>query len=392
MPIAQVLSSANAPVKIWTNEIESSAYDQLKNTAALPFVFKWVAAMPDVHWGKGATVGSVIASKTAVCPACVGVDIGCGMITVKTELNYKKVLDHLDLLYDKIVEEIPVGRESNKKVSSVVLNWSGWQSWADLSLFDESAKSRALSQLGSLGGGNHFIEICLDEENNVWVMLHSGSRNVGKTLAEYHIDKAKGLMKKMFISLPDPDLAYVVQGTAEFTQYMHDLRWAQDYAFQNRVEMMTRVKRILADLFNDGERLPVSSEINCHHNYVAEEVHYGEKVLVTRKGAIKAHLGDLGIIPGSMGACSYIVEGLGNKDSFMSAPHGAGRKMSRNQAKKQFTVDDLRQQTEGVKCRKDEGIVDEIPGAYKSIDTVIENSSDLVKVVAKLKQVLCVKG
>jgi tRNA-splicing ligase RtcB len=251
---------------------------------------------------------------------------------------------------------------------------------------------RAREQLGTLGGGNHFIEVCLDLEGGVWVMLHSGSRNIGKVLAETHIEKAKGLMKQYFIELGDPDLAYLAQGTFEFAEYIADLKWAQSYAFRNRIRMMDLVMKDLAHAFNGGAPLERLLEVNCHHNYVDWEHHFGENVMVTRKGAVRARQGELGIIPGSMGAKSFIVRGLGNADSFHSCSHGAGRRMSRTKARASFTVADLEAQTAGVECRKDEGVLDEIPGAYKDIDEVMANQADLVEVVAQLKQVLCVKG
>lgn len=391
MPIQGVLSKALVPVKIWApiHEVESSALDQLTNIASLPFVFKHVAAMPDVHLGKGATVGSVVATKGAICPAAVGVDIGCGMMAVKTALDASRVQDILPKIRHSIERSIPVGHEGNRRISESAESWSGWTKAEAL---PAGLYQRALSQLGSLGGGNHFIEICLDTENCVWVMLHSGSRNLGKTLAERHINSAKGIMKKLFISLADPDLAYFAQGTPEFDEYMQDLEFAQAYAFQNRIEMMSRITRDLAYIFNDGQPLDRILEINCHHNYASREHHYGENVIVTRKGAVSAREGQLGIIPGSMGAKSFIVRGRGSPESFHSCSHGAGRRMSRSEARRRFTVEDLVRETHGVECRKDGGVLDEIPSAYKDIDQVMANQSDLVEVVAQLKQILCVKG
>ena len=394
MPIETVLN-ARVPVKVWTDSIEPQAMAQLKNMAALPFVFRHVAAMADVHLGKGATVGSVLATKGAICPAAVGVDIGCGMSARKTSFPADR-LDGAGLkkLRASIEREVPVGRESNRRPAGAASRWMearGRPNAADGALAD-----RALHQLGTLGGGNHFIEICVDgDDGRLWVLLHSGSRNIGKTVAEKHIGRAKGEMKRLSESLPDPDLAYFLAGTREFVQYREDLDWCQDYAHQNRVILMDRVLRQVAfalGLEGDVAHLGITMSVDCHHNYVAEEVHFGEPVLVTRKGAIRAGKGELGIIPGSMGSSSYVVRGLGNREAFDSAPHGAGRAMSRTEAKRRFSREDLEAQTAGVECRKDAGVVDEIPSAYKPIEEVIRKSSDLVEVVARLKQVVCVKG
>ncbi len=394
MPIETVLN-ARVPVKVWTDQIEPEAMAQLKNTAALPFVFRHVAAMPDVHLGKGATVGSVIAMKGAICPAAVGVDIGCGMSARKTSIPADR-LDSAALkkLRASIEREIPVGRESRREPSESASEWM--RSRERPRAASGAVASRALHQLGTLGGGNHFIEICVDrDDGRIWVLLHSGSRNVGKTVAEAHIGRAKGAMKELSQSLPDPDLAYFLAGTREFAEYRSDLEWCQDYARRNRDIMMDRVLRQLAfalGLEGDVSHLGITMAVDCHHNYVADEVHFGEEVLVTRKGAIRAGEGELGIIPGSMGSSSYVVRGLGNHESFESAPHGAGRAMSRGEAKRRFSREDLESQTAGIECRKDAGVVDEIPSAYKPIEEVIEKSSDLVAVVAQLKQLVCVKG
>lgn len=394
MPVKTVLTSARVPVKIWedSSQIEQGAQVQLINCANLPFVFKHVAAMPDVHWGMGATIGSVIPTKGAICPAAVGVDIGCGMMAVKTSLNHKLVTDKLPQIRHEIERSIPVGFQENRRIHESVEKWDGWRTEAPIFKRYPSLQKKAMHQLGSLGGGNHFIEVCLDTEENVWIMLHSGSRNVGKTAADAHIQNAKGLMKKMLIELPDPDLSYLPEETQEFKDYWADLKWCQAYAFQNRIEMMDRVLHQLAYLLNNREAFPTSMTVNCHHNYVDREHHFGENVLVTRKGAVRAREGELGIIPGSMGTRSYIVKGRGNPESFESCSHGAGRRMSRSRARKEFTVKDLESQTAGVECRKDEGVLDEIPKAYKDIDQVMANQTDLVEVVAQLKQVLCVKG
>ena len=401
MPIKAVLQG-RVPIKIWSDieTVESAALDQLKNISSLPFVFKHVAAMPDVHLGVGATVGSVVATKGAVCPAAVGVDIGCGMVAAKLTGVKSSALDgKLSLIRSSIERTVPVGFSANEKVGRDVTDWKRWEDWDTLHKDVNDLKSRALSQMGSLGGGNHFIEVCVDTDDNVWVMLHSGSRNIGKSLAEAYITEAKGLMKKMFISLPDADLAYFAKESQEYAKYMHDLTWAQDYAAKNRDIMMRRVLREVGYHLGilqqkDVRDLPVEVDVlvNCHHNFAAQENHYGENVLVTRKGAVRAREGDMGIIPGSMGTKSYIVRGLGNADSFHSCSHGAGRRMSRGAAKKTFTLEDLAEQTKGVECRKDEAVLDEIPGAYKDIDTVMANQSDLVEVISVLKQVMCIKG
>lgn len=390
MPIMKVFETDHVPVKIWSNDVEEEAIKQLQNTARLPFVFKHVAAMPDVHFGIGATVGSVIATKGAICPAAVGVDIGCGMMAAKIPIETAKVLDKLPVLRHSIERSIPVGHNGNSKILPEVEQWHGWGMYPPVK--DRDIFQKAYSQMGSLGGGNHFIEVCLDKENSVWVMLHSGSRSVGNKLAQRHIYKAKGIMKQMFIGLPDPDLAYFAEGTKEFEEYIYDVKWCQDYAYHNRREMMRRVLKDFAYTFNDGIKIKPTMEVNCHHNYLEREHHFGENVIVTRKGAVLARKGHLGIIPGSMGTRSYIVRGLGNPESFDSCSHGAGRRMSRKKARETFTVEDLAKQTEGVECRKDIGVLDEIPGAYKDIDTVMANQSDLVEVVAELKQVLCIKG
>ena len=394
MPIETVLN-ARVPVKIWTDRVEPEAMAQLKNTAALPFVFRHVAAMADVHLGKGATVGSVIATKGALCPAAVGVDIGCGMAARKTSFPAERLNGAaLKKLRASIEREIPVGRESRRAPFEDASKWMAARGRPHAGT--GPLADRALHQLGTLGGGNHFIEICTDgDDGKIWVLLHSGSRNVGKTVAETHIGRAKGAMKQLSESPPDPDLAYFVSGTREFAEYREDLDWCQDYARQNREIMMDGVLRELAfalGLEGDVSRLGITQSVNCHHNYVADEVHFGEAVFVTRKGAIRAGKGELGIIPGSMGSSSYVVRGLGNRDSFESAPHGAGRAMSRREAKRRFSREDLEAQTAGIECRKDAGVIDEIPSSYKSIEEVIAKSSDLVEVVARLKQILCVKG
>jgi tRNA-splicing ligase RtcB len=388
MPFSQ-LKGRNVDIKLWANpsEVESAALDQLKNITALPWVFHHVAAMPDVHYGKGATVGSVIAMKGAVSPAAVGVDIGCGMAAVKTNLRASALPDDLRSIRSDLEATIPVGFDGHDELAPGVDRSALWAEFAALTPEVQSRIGRARTQMGTLGGGNHFIELCLDTDQNVWMMLHSGSRNIGKELAEIHIARAKKLAHNA--SLPDRDLAVFLAGTKEMKAYRHDLYWAQQYAKENREVMLTLALGVLRDHF---PALETETPISCHHNYVAEEIHFGEEVLVTRKGAIRAGEGELGIIPGSMGTASYIVRGLGNADSFESASHGAGRKMSRGQAKRRFTLKDLEQQTKGIECRKDHGVLDEIPGAYKNIERVMKNQSDLVEVVAELRQVLCVKG
>ena len=390
MPIQTIIETPNVPVKIWSTGVEMEALKQLENVARLPFVFKHVAVMPDVHAGKGATIGSVIATKGAVIPAAVGVDIGCGMMAVKTSLIAAEIAEKIAEIRHSIERSIPVGFQANRECTKEV---SAWYARADIpGGISHKDFERSALQLGSLGGGNHFIEICLDRDNNVWIMLHSGSRNIGKVLAEKHIDKAKGIMKQMFINLPDPDLAYFAQHTPEFDAYVKDVHWAQDYAMMNRHEMMRRILKDLGFMFNSGNPIEPKFSVNCHHNYLEWENHYGNSVIVTRKGAVRAREGEFGIIPGSMGTRSYIVKGKGNPESFNSCSHGAGRRMSRTRARAQFTCADLEAQTAGVECRKDLGIVDEIPGAYKDIATVMENQNDLVTVVAELKQLMCIKG
>ena len=393
------LRGARAKTLMWApeHEIEHAALQQLRNIAALEWVYG-VRVMPDVHLGKGATVGSVIAMKDAVSPAAVGVDIGCGMESVKTNLTAADLRDSLSKLRSRIEAAVPVGFNShNSAVNVTALGHdaprlrSGWERfWGTFSSLHndvQSRESKAHKQMGTLGGGNHFIEVCLDENDSVWILLHSGSRNIGKELAERHVRIAQGLAHNQ--SLPDRDLAVFLRDTPEMVAYRHDLEWAQEYAARNRAVMLGLICRAVRDEFS---HVRFDVPISCHHNYVSEEIIDGEPMLVTRKGAVRAGLGDLALIPGSMGTRSYVVRGKGNPDSFQSASHGAGRRMSRNAAKRQFTVADLIAQTEGVESRKDAGVVDEIPAAYKNIDEVIAAQADLVDVVATLRQVLCVKG
>ncbi len=387
MSIAQ-LKSEGVPIKLWTqpHDMEEAALKQLKNVAALPWCFHHVAAMPDVHVGKGATVGSVVAMRGAVAPAAVGVDIGCGMAAQRTNLLASDLPDSLNPLRLAVEEAIPVGFNEHQHAAGPQ-DHALWDEWSALTPEVHNRLDKARKQVGTLGGGNHFIELCLDGDQRVWLMLHSGSRNIGKELADIHISRAKKLSHNQ--DLPDRDLAVFLADSDEMKQYRHDLFWAQRYALLNREVMLNLYRRVLKKELGEIE---YDVPILCHHNYVAEEIHYGEEVLITRKGAIRAGAGDLGIIPGSMGTKSYIVRGLGNPESFESASHGAGRRMSRTEAKRRYSRQDLMDQTDGVECRKDSGVIDEIPAAYKDIDRVMENQKDLVEVVAELKQVLCVKG
>lgn len=381
------------PILSWANHGLGPQETQMaKNVSSLPFVFKHVALMPDVHLGKGALVGSVIATKDAIIPAAVGVDIGCGMHAIQTPFFANDLEGKLKRIRSDIEAAVPTGFKQNKETDKSTSNWQGWREFEHLHRGVSDLQVKAMRQMGSLGGGNHFIEVCLDTRDRVWVMLHSGSRNIGNKLAQCHISTAKNLAKLASSCLPDPDLAHFMAGTPEFSAYWHDLQWAQDYARANRDVMMARVKQVLETHLAGGKPFKPLLSVNCHHNYAEKEVHFGEEVVVTRKGAVRARQEDYGIIPGSMGAKSFIVKGKGNLKSYCSCSHGAGRFMSRTKAKKHFTLDDLIAQTAGVECRKDKGVLDEIPGAYKPIDEVMASQSDLVEVVAILKQVVCVKG
>lgn len=395
MPFTRLDSKA-APIRLWgdVDSVDPGARKQLYNIAKLPWVHG-VAVMPDVHYGIGATVGSVIAMRGAVSPAAVGVDIGCGMTAQRTSLTASDLPDDLGRLRSDIEAAIPVGHAMHKSsvdVRSLKTGLHGWHEfWSD---FGDLAgpvarrvEAKALKQLGTLGGGNHFIEVCLSDDDEVWLMLHSGSRYVGNALAQHHIERAKDLPHNA--DLPDPNLAVFVADTPQMRAYRRDLFWAQDYARRNRAVMMALLRKAVQKRFR---KIRFDPEISVHHNYVAEEVHDGQELLVTRKGAIRAGEGDMGIIPGSMGASSFIVRGLGNAAAFESASHGAGRRMSRSAAKRRFSAKDLAAQTEGVECRKDAGVVDEIPAAYKDIEQVMAAQSDLVEIVARLRQVVCVKG
>ncbi len=393
------------PVKAWTRGVpfEESARAQVEATARMPFVHGWVAVMPDVHRGIGATVGSVVPTRGAVIPAAVGVDIGCGMMATRTSLTASQLPDNLFALRSCIEAAVPHGRTDNggrndrgawsEPPARVSAAWNEMEAGyaAICEKHPAIRRGQTLGQLGTLGTGNHFIEVCLDEEQRVWFLLHSGSRGVGNRIGTYFIERARKEMQRFFINLPERDLAYLAEGTEQFDDYLRAVGWAQEFARMNRELMMAGVL--------EGARASGLPEftadlevVNCHHNYVAREHHYGANVLVTRKGAVRAGLGDLGLIPGSMGARSFVVRGLGNPESFESCSHGAGRAYSRTAAEKKFTLEDHAKATEGVECRKDKGVLDETPGAYKPIDAVMSAQRDLVEIVHTLKQVVCVKG
>lgn len=395
-----------AHIKSWTRGVpfEAAAKSQLENIALLPFIYKWVAAMPDVHQGMGATVGSVIPTHRAIIPAAVGVDIGCGMMAVKTSLKAGELPDNLHGLRTAVEAAVPHGRTDHggpndrgawrTPPAPQAEAWSRLKPGYDAIIAKHPKLDRGshITHLGTLGTGNHFIEICLDENDSVWFMLHSGSRGVGNRIGSHFIELAKEDMRQWYVHLPDHDLAYLPEGTEHFDDYVAAVHWAQDYAKTNRDLMM---QSVIEAVRNSGlvPKFDATLEaVNCHHNYVAKEHHYGEDVFVTRKGAVRARRGDLGIIPGSMGARSYIVRGLGNPESFNSCSHGAGRAMSRTEAKRRFSVADHIAATKGVECRKDADVIDETPGAYKSIDAVMHAQRDLVEVLYTLHQVVCVKG
>lgn len=398
MPIKQTINKGQVPIKIYTDEVEGSAMQQLINMAQLPILHGYIAVMPDVHTGIGATVGSVIPTRGAIIPAAIGVDIGCGMNAVRLSLTAEQLPDNLRTVRSGIEAAVPVGFAEHKDNAAQASTLRALDKGLDQLIGKHPGIQKMMKnlprtwarQLGTLGGGNHFIELCLDEDQNVWVMLHSGSRGIGNVIGRYFIALARKDMERHLQQLPDRDLAYFEEGAEHFDDYVEAVHWAQDYALTNRREMMHLILDVLK------QRLPgfeiTKEAINCHHNYVAIEEHYGAQVYVTRKGAIRAGEGELGIIPGSMGAKSFIVRGKGNAESFCSCSHGAGRRMSRSKAKRQFNLEDMERQTHGVECRKDESVIDEIPGAYKDIDEVMANQSDLVEVVHTLKQVLCVKG
>lgn len=399
-----LIGETGAPVKMWTRgvPVEDGARRQLLRAAQMPFIFKHVAVMPDVHIGIGATVGSVIPTKNAIIPAAVGVDIGCGMMACRTSLKATDLPDSLGHVRSAIERAVPHGRSSGRRRDKG--SWhnapkTSEAAWAKLvdrfGLITDKHKairqSNNLNHLGTLGTGNHFIEICLDQEDRVWFMLHSGSRGVGNRIGRHFIELAKRDMEKWFINIPDKDLAYFPESTDHFDDYVEAVEWAQDFAFSNRQVMMQNVINAMREV------LPVPFEaeveaVNCHHNYVSRENHFGENIFVTRKGAVRARKGDMGIIPGSMGTRSYIVRGLGNEDSFCSCSHGAGRVMSRTEAKKRVSMEEHLDAVKDVECRKDAAVIDETPAAYKPIDQVMDAQKDLVEIVHTLRQVVCVKG
>ncbi|HEY0680783.1 MAG TPA: RtcB family protein [Steroidobacter sp.] len=393
-----------AHVKMWTRgvPVEDEAKTQLQKTARVPFIFHHIAVMPDVHVGKGSTVGSVIPTLQAVIPAAVGVDIGCGMIAAKTTLRASDLPDNLSGVRAAIERAVPHGRSPGKRdkgswgdraPDNVDDAWSkldaGFKRITDK--YPHLANTNNRVHLGTLGTGNHFVEVCLDEDQAVWFMLHSGSRGVGNAIGSHFIELAREDMRHWMINLPDQDLAYFPEGTQHFDDYVEAVEWAQNFARLNREVMMQNVIAAVRRMIPKPFESHIEA-VNCHHNYVSRERHFGKDILVTRKGAVSARKGELGIIPGSMGARSYIVRGLGNEDSFNSCSHGAGRKMSRTEARKRFTVEEHRAATAGVECRKDKDVIDETPAAYKDIDAVMNAQRDLVEVVHTLKQVVCVKG
>jgi tRNA-splicing ligase RtcB (3'-phosphate/5'-hydroxy nucleic acid ligase) len=401
----ELIETGAAPIKSWTKgvPVESAARLQLENIARLPIVHGWVAAMPDVHLGIGATVGSVVPTVKAVIPAAVGVDIGCGMIAVRTSLRAGQLPDSLREVRAAIERAVPHGRTPGNRDKGA---WSDppapqagvWKHKLGPRFERIVARHRAIEKanhvthLGTLGTGNHFIELCLDEVDQVWVMLHSGSRGVGNRIGSYFIELAKREAERQDLKLPDHNLAYLQEGTRHFDDYVEAVEWAQDYARENRALMMQQVLAALGKVKGLPQFTTTEEAVNCHHNYVARERHLGRELFVTRKGAVRAGRGELGIIPGSMGARSYIVRGKGNEESFCSCSHGAGRVMSRGEAKRRFTLEQHIAATRGVECRKDADVIDETPMAYKPIEAVMEAQRDLVDVVHTLKQVVCVKG
>lgn len=387
------------PIKNWASILEDQAFNQAKNLARLPFIApQGVALMADAHSGKGSTIGSVIATEKAIIPAAVGVDLGCGMNAVRLSLKASDLPDSLTAIRREIESRVPLGaggrhgdvqriQENAKRISDKGVRLHD--------IFRDGLKLendlKPVSQLGTLGSGNHFIELCLDENQDVWIMLHSGSRGIGNMIGTYFIEKAKRRMEQYFITLPDGDLAYLPEDTDDFNDYVEAVGWAQNYALENRKVMMEQVIEALR-LCIPVEFHITQEAINCHHNYVEKENHFGRNMWVTRKGAIRARTGDLGVIPGSMGQRSYVVRGKGNLDSYCSCSHGAGRAMSRAEARRRFSIKDLVEQTQGVECRKDDAVLDEIPSAYKNIDQVMADQADLIEIVHTLKQVLCIKG
>jgi tRNA-splicing ligase RtcB len=398
MPVASEIREGRVPVRVYARDIDANVREQLANVSKLPIVGPFVAAMPDVHLGKGASVGAVIPNSRAVIPAAVGVDIGCGMMAVRLSLNAEDLPDSLRGLRAAIEGAVPVGfkwHDFDQAPAEACLPLErGYrrivERHPEITGRMKNPNRRWIEQMGTLGGGNHFIEVCLDESGRVWVMLHSGSRGIGNAIGTYFIELAKRDMERHIANLPHKDLAYLKEGSKHFDDYMDAVGWAQDYARANREAMMRLILDAIAPHLPPFEA--EAQAVNCHHNYVQREQHFGREYLVTRKGAIRAGAGELGIIPGSMGAKSYIVRGRGNPDSLMSSAHGAGRRMSRTQAKKRISMADFAAQTRGVECRRDKGVLDEAPGAYKDIDEVMAQQSDLVEIVHTLKQVVCVKG
>lgn len=390
------------PIKMWTDyvPVEEEALQQILNVSKMPFIFKHIAIMPDVHYGIGATVGSIIPTKGAIIPAAVGVDIGCGMLALKTSLTSHDLPDNLSELRSAIESRIPVGFNGYNEANLLAENENQYNSYCFKALNNIlekhpkiAGKQNPLYQMGTLGGGNHFIELCLDKSDSIWIMLHSGSRGIGNRIGSYFIEKAKDEMAKYYLTehIPDKDLSYLVENTELFDDYIEAMEFAQDYAERNRRCMLEEILKILAYFFKK-DFVSEESIIECHHNYTTRENHFGENVWITRKGAVNAYKGRLGIIPGSMGARSFIVRGLGNPQSFNSCSHGAGRVMSRNQARQTLSLDDHISDTQGVECRKDIDVLDETPKAYKNIDDVMKSQDDLVEIVYELKQILCVKG
>lgn len=403
-------STSKVPVKTWTRGVpfDKNSQNQLLNLSQMPFIHKWIAAMPDVHLGKGATIGSVIPTLGAVIPAAVGVDLGCGMMAVKTTLKADDLPDNLAAMRSAIERAVPHGRSSfASRKNGGRRDKGAWgdaptdvlEAWSPLDdafkimveKFPFLKRTNNIRHLGTLGSGNHFIEVCLDESNNVWIMLHSGSRGVGNRIGSYFIEQAKKDMERYFIQLPDKDLAYIPEGSTMFREYTLSVAWAQDFARINREVMMKRTIQAISEVLGVPFKADIEA-VNCHHNYISKENHYNENVWVTRKGAVSAQKGEMGIIPGSMGAKSFIVRGLGNEESFCSCSHGAGRVMSRTQAKKEVSLAEHIKAVKGVECRKDESVIDETPSAYKPIEKVMEAQNDLVEIVHTLKQVVCVKG
>lgn len=405
-PYEVIAEPGQVPVKSWTRGVhfDENAKQQIKHMAQMPFIHKWIALMPDVHLGKGATIGSVIPTLGAVIPAAVGVDLGCGMMAVKTSLKAEHLPDSLTNLRSLIEKRVPHGSNPTRKGSRDKGGWGqppedvnsawvalhhGFEQLCNKHPFFKNTNN--INHLGTLGSGNHFIEVCLDENQSVWIMLHSGSRGVGNRIGTHFIAEAKKDMERWFIQLPDKDLAYIPEGSDKFKDYLEAVAWAQDFARINREVMMNRTLQAMREELGVDFDAQLEA-INCHHNYIRRENHYGENVWVTRKGAVSAREGEMGIIPGSMGARSFIVRGLGNAESFCSCSHGAGRVMSRTEAKRRVSLQEHLQATAGVECRTDLSVIDETPAAYKPIDQVMKAQADLVEIVYTLKQVLCVKG